>query len=113
MTVGEAVDAYRMLQNLSPQALSRDLTNEVVDAAQTLEAVAVSYSKKMQKHRKRLGGEGEEITEEVRSELQEIRDELRDEPADVDPPSIDPYKAPSIAVTRELLSVDALAPLIN
>jgi hypothetical protein len=112
MTKGRAFDAYRVLQNLDPKALSRELTDQVVDAAQALEPVATSMAERMQKHRERLA-EDEKLSEEAQAKLQEIEQEVRQEEADVDVPTLDPYQAPSVAVTRELRSSDALQPVID
>lgn len=116
MTVGEAVDAYRTLQGLRPGALSRDLLDEVVDAAQALEGVATAHQERVEKHVERIGGDVssvEDLTGEEQTELQEVVQDLRSEKADVEAPTIDPSKAESVAAMREIQKVEALNPLLS
>lgn len=116
MTVGEAVDAYRTLQGLRPQALSRALLDEVVDAAQALEEVATAHQERVQKHIKRIGGDVdsmEDLTGEEQDELNEVVQDLRSEEAGVEAPRIDPSKADTIAAMREIQEVEALKPLLS
>jgi F0F1-type ATP synthase delta subunit len=116
MTIGEAIDAYRTLQSLSPQSLSREMLDEIVDAAQALEPVATAHQERVQKHLERIGGDVssvEELTDEEQAELQEVVQDLRSEEAEIDAPAIDPRKATSIAAMREIQSVGALQPLLD
>lgn len=113
LTVGDAVDAYRTLQGLSPQALSRKLTDQVVEAAQALEPVATTYGEKMQKHQERLMNGEEELSDDAKEELESIQEDLRSEPVDVAPPTINLQHAPSVAIMRELSSIDALEPVVR
>jgi ABC-type transporter Mla subunit MlaD len=116
MTVGQAVDAYRTLQGLRPQALSRALLDEVVDAAQALEDVATAHQERVEKHVERIGGDVdsmEDLTSEEQAELQEVVQDLRGEEADVEAPRIDPSKANTIAAMREIQEVEALGPLLS
>jgi len=115
MTIGEAVDAYRTLQGLRPQALSRALLDEVVDAAQALEGTATAHQEKVEKHVERIGGDVdsmEALTAEEKAELQDVVQDLRSEEAGVEAPRIDPSKAETIAAMRELHDVEALHPLL-
>jgi hypothetical protein len=115
LTVGEAVDAYRTLQGLRPQALSRALLDEVVDAAQALEPVAVAYEERVQKHAERIapGADSmEEMTEAQTDELGEVVADLREEEADVEAvPTVDPAQAESVAAVMELRKIEALQPI--
>jgi len=116
MTVGEAVDAYRTLQGLRPQALSRALLNEVVDAAQALEGTANAHQERVEKHVERIGGDVdsmEDLTGEEKAELQDVVQDLRSEKAGVEAPRIDPLKADTIAAMREIQEVEALKPLMS
>jgi len=116
MTIGEAVDAYNALQGLRPQALSRALVDQVVDAAQALEDVATAHQERVEKHVRRVGGDVqsvEELTESQQADLQDVLKDLRSEEADVEAPRIDPSKAESIAAMREIQQVEALKPLMN
>jgi len=116
MTVGEAVDAYRTLQGLRPSALSRDLLDEVIDAAQALEETATDHQEKVEKHLQRIGGDVDsmdDLTGEEKAELKDVVQDLRSEKAGVEAPRIDPSKAVTIAAMREIQEVEALKPLLS
>ena len=113
-TVGDAVDAYTNLQRQPPSAFSRALLDDIVDAAQALEDVAMSFQDRVQTHAQRIAPDAESVedmTEAQQEELQEVTQDLRAEPADVEVPTIDPRKADTIQTMRELRDVDVLQPL--
>lgn len=113
MTVGEAVDAYRILQKLPPSQLTESLLDNVVDCAQALEEVATSHVDRLEKHRERIV-DGEEMTEDEKKKLREKEDDLRQQKADVSTvPPLDPAKASTVGQMRELRNVDALQPLLK
>lgn len=112
-TVGEAIDAYNELQMLNPQALTRELLDEVVDAAQHLEDEAVAYQQRVDKHRQRIAEDPEAPTEEETEEISDLVSELRSEPADTPAPALHPSLADSVGVMRKIKSIDALEPLVD
>lgn len=117
ITVGEAIEAYMILDDLDPKALGRELTNEVVDAADALESVVRRYQKKIRKHRQRLATreteEGLELDEAAQEELDAVVEDLQEQEADVDVPTIDVLCAASTRAVRELRNVDALKPILQ
>lgn len=111
LTVGEAAQAYQALNSLDPGALGKDLTNRVVEIADILEEVVVPFQRKVQKHRERLSGEDDELSEEAEEEFQETVDELGEEEVGMRP-ILDPSDAPSVRAMRELMSIDPLKPIL-
>lgn len=117
LTVGEAADAYMVLNDLDPSALGRTLTDQVVDIADALEPVVQTYRKKLRKHRQRLADreteDGLELDDEAEAELEEVQEDLRTQEVDIDSvPRLDVEAAPSIRALRAVRSIEELSPLV-
>jgi len=118
LTVGEAADAYMVLNDLDPSALGRTLTDQVVEIADALEPVVQTYHKKLRKHRQRLAtketDDGLELGEDAEAELEEVREDLRGQEVGIGSvPRLDVEAAPSIRALRAVRSIDELEPLIR
>jgi hypothetical protein len=115
LTVGEAVDAYKYLESRDPSAFSREMLDQIIDAADALEPAAEYHDRRLRSHAQRIAPDVdgvEAMTDEQQAELQEVMNDVRAEGADVDVPSLDLTNAGSVAVMRELRDAPPLAPLL-